>query len=166
MTIHQTLKETFDYDPDTGALTYRQPRGSLPAGRPAGTETAGGYNVMYNGSYIMAHRIIWNIVTGEWPQHPVRHVNGDKLDNRWDNLAVHTPLRERDPVTRKPMPQHRTRRVAHGVSEVIFGKMGLTRYETNVTIKGKRVFVGRFETEDEAREAFKDITGYYPPRLT
>ena len=166
MTMQNTLSETFDYNPDTGALTYRQPRGSLPAGRPAGTATKAGISVLLFGCKTVAHRIIWNLMTGEWPQHPVRHVNGNKLDNRWDNLAVHTPLRERDPVSRKPIKHDQNRRVAHGVSEAVFAKLGVTRFETNVTIKGKRVFVGRFETEGEAREAFKDITGYYPPRLT
>lgn len=163
MTIHQTLKETFEYDPDTGALTYRQPRGSLPAGRTAGTETAGGYNVMYNGSYIMAHRIIWNIVTGEWPQHPVRHVNGDKLDNRWSNLAVHTPLRERDPITRKPVPRNTDQVPAHGVGRRTFAKMGVSLFEANAIIDKERVFLGRFDTEAEARAAFKSATGYNAP---
>ena len=163
VTIHQTLKDTFNYDPDTGALTYREPRGSLPAGRPAGTAIATGYNVKYMGSFILAHRIIWNMMTGEWPQHPVRHANGDKLDNRWANLSVPTPLRERDPVTRKPVKHDPDRRVAHGVSRVVFAKMGQTRFETNVTISGKRVFIGRFETEAEARDAFEDITGYAAP---
>lgn len=163
MTIHQTLKETFDYNLDTGALTYRKPRGSLPAGRPAGTETAGGYNVMYNGSYIMAHRIIWNIVTGEWPQHPVRHANGNKLDNRWDNLAVHTPLRERDPITRKPVPRTTDRVPAHGVGRRTFHKLGVTKFEVNAIVKGERVFLGRFETLEEAQAAFKHATGYNAP---
>lgn len=165
MTIYQTLKETFDYSPDTGALTYRKPRGSLPAGRPAGTAVANGYNVKFNGSYIMAHRIIWNIMTGEWPQHPVRHVNGDKLDNRWDNLAVHTPVRERDPTTRKPVLRNTDRAPAHGVGRVVFAKAGVTKFEANAIVKGERVFLGRFDTPEAARAAFKHATGYTAPGL-
>ena len=163
MTIRQTLQETFDYNPDTGSLTYRKPRGSLPAGRPAGTAVASGYNVQYNGSYILAHRIIWNIMTGEWPQHPVRHVNGNKLDNRWSNLTVAAPLRERDPVSRKPIKPVTNRRVAHGVGRVVFDKMGVTLFEANAIISGERVLIGRFETEAEARDAFKNVTGYAAP---
>lgn len=165
VTIYQTLKETFDYDPNTGALTYRQPRGSLPAGRPAGTAVANGYNVKFNGSYIMAHRIIWNIMTGEWPQHPVRHVNGDKLDNRWSNLATHAPVRERDPITRKPLPRTTDRAPAHGVGRVVFAKAGVTKFEANAIVKGERVFLGRFDTPEEARAAFKHATGYNAPGL-
>jgi len=163
VTIHQTLKETFDYDPDTGALTYRTPRGTLPAGRPAGTATKAGVSVLLLGCKTVAHRIIWNMMTGEWPQHPVRHVNGNKLDNRWDNLTVAAPLRERDPVSRKPIKSITNRRVAHGVGRVDFAKMGVTRFEANAIVKGERVFLGRFETKTEAEAAFKNATGYAAP---
>lgn len=163
MTIHQTLKETFDYDPDTGALTYRKPRGTLPAGRPAGKVTVGGISVLLSGSQTLAHRIIWNMMTGEWPQHPVRHVNGNKLDNRWNNLVVPTPLRERDPVTRKPVKHDPDRRVAHGVGRCSFAQMGQTRFEANATIGGNRMFLGRFETREEANEVFKFVTGHDAP---
>ena len=163
MTMQNTLSETFDYNPDTGALTYRQPRGSLPAGRPAGTATKAGISVLLFGCKTVAHRIIWNLMTGEWPQHPVRHVNGDKLDNRWSNLTVAAPLRNRDPITRKPVPHVQNRRVAHGVGRVVFNKMGVTRFEANAIINKERVFLGRFETEGEAREAFRNATGYAAP---
>jgi len=163
MTMQSTLLETFDYDPDTGALTYRKPRGSLPAGRPAGTPTRGGVSILFAGSHTLAHRIIWNIMTGEWPQNSVRHINGDKLDNRWSNLVVAAPLRERDPDTRKPIKPAPNRRVAHGVGRVVFAKMGVTRFEANAIIDKERVFIGRFETEAEARDAFKSVTGYAAP---
>ncbi len=163
VTIHETLKETFDYDPDTGALTYRKPKGSLPAGRRAGKTTASGISVLFAGSQTLAHRIIWNIMTGEWPQHPIRHVNGNKLDNRWDNLEVRAPLRTRDPVTRKPVPRKDNQVPAHGVGRVTFLKMGVTKFEANAIVKGERVFLGRFDTEAEARAAFKNATGYEAP---
>ena len=163
VTIHQTLKETFDYDPDTGSLAYRKPRGTLPAGRPAGKVTKGGISVLFAGGQTLAHRIIWNMMTGEWPQHPVRHVNGNKLDNRWDNLTVAAPLRERDPVSRKPIKSVTNRRVAHGVGRVVFAKMDKTLFEANAIVNKERVFLGRFETESEARDAFKNATGYAAP---
>ena len=163
MSTPSILSETFNYDPDTGALTYRKPRGTLPAGRPAGTAIAGGYKVLLNGCFTLAHRIIWNMMTGEWPQHPVRHINGDKLDNRWGNLEVHAPLRERDPVTRKPVPPASNRRISHGVGRCEYTKLGVTRFEANAIIDKERVFLGRFETEAEARAAFKNATGYAAP---
>ena len=163
MTMQSTLLETFNYDPDTGSLAYRKPRGSLPAGRPAGTATKSGVSVLLFGCKTLAHRIIWNIMTGEWPQNSVRHINGDKLDNRWSNLIVAAPLRERDPVTRKPIDHTPNRRVAHGVGRVVFAKMGKTLFEANAIIDKERVFLGRFETEAEARDAFKSVTGYAAP---
>ena len=165
MSTPSILSETFNYDPDTGALTYSKPRGTLPAGRRAGTATAGGYNVMLAGSYTLAHRIIWNIMTGEWPQHPVRHVNGDKLDNRWGNLQMRAPLRDRDPTTRKPVSNTPNRRISHGVGRCEFTKLGVIRFEANAIINKERVFLGRFETEAEARAAFKNATGYAAPGL-
>jgi hypothetical protein len=103
------------------------------------------------------------MMTGEWPQHPIRHVNGDKLDNRWSNLEVRVPLRNREPITRKPVPRSTNQVPAHGVGRVDFAKMGVARFEANAIVKGERVFLGRFETKAEAEAAFKDATGYAAP---
>lgn len=73
------LKECFTYDPKTGILTWNhRPRhhhklerevkrfNTNYAGKEAGRLTTSGYReVVLDGSYISAHRIIWKLRTGE-----------------------------------------------------------------------------------------------------
>lgn len=159
MPVIEIIAKTFAYDPETGALTYREPRGTLPAGRPAGTPVRGGIRVMTSAGPVFAHRIIWHLMTGEWPRHPVRHINGDKTDNRWSNLEVRLPVRLRDPVTRKPVKRRFNQTVAHGITRRSFEKLNKVMWEANALHAGERVFLGRFETEEEARAAFRAATG-------
>lgn len=35
--------------------------------------------------------IIWFAATGEWPQYPVGHKNGNAADDRFDNLFLYDP---------------------------------------------------------------------------
>lgn len=159
MPVLESIAKTFSYNPETGVLSYREARGSLPAGRRAGTPTAGGYSVMLAGGHTYAHRIIWHMMTGEWPQHPVRHINGDKLDNRWNNLEVRLPVRLRDKVTRKPIDRERESVSAHGVTRRFSAILQRQVWDVNVIVGGKAVRIGRFYSEDEAHRAFQNATG-------
>lgn len=38
----------------------------------------------------MAHRIIWAMHYGKWPESGIDHINGDRLDNRIDNMRDET----------------------------------------------------------------------------
>lgn len=159
MPVLESIAKSFSYDPETGALTWKEARGSLPAGRPAGTPTSGGYNVKFMGSYTAAHRIIWHMMTGEWPPHPVRHINGDKLDNRWGNLEVRLPVRLRGKVTRKPIDRERESVSAHGITRRFSAILQRQVWDVNVIVDGKAVRIGRFHSEDEANRAFRNATG-------
>jgi len=37
---------------------------------------------------ILAHRVAWTLVHGVWPDGEIDHINGDRTDNRIDNLRV------------------------------------------------------------------------------
>jgi len=106
----EVLRQLLDYDPSTGALTWRE-RGadwfaSIPsrdaehicaiwnskyAGSPAlANGSSGGARGGYLtgslfGAPAKAHRVIWKWMTGEDPDQ-VDHINGVRSDNRWDNL--------------------------------------------------------------------------------
>lgn len=34
----------------------------------------------------LAHRVIWILATGRWPEHHIDHINGNPADNRIENL--------------------------------------------------------------------------------
>jgi hypothetical protein len=87
-------KEYFLYDPKTGYLTNRFSRGrGGKKGDMAGSVKISGtntspkhyYRLRYNGKFIYAHRVIWVLMTGQQPDE-VDHIDGDGLNNKWDNL--------------------------------------------------------------------------------
>ena len=92
ITLNHTLsaekaRRLLSYDPATGDLTRLVTRGSARRGTVAGDRTPRGHvTVSIDGHGYRAHRLAWLIVTGEWPEHEIDHINGDRADNRWTNL--------------------------------------------------------------------------------
>lgn len=84
MLSQKALNEIFTYD--GRQLRWRHARGSKPAGGVAGCLQPHGYwRVRLNGKLWYAHRIIYAMHTGEWPDY-VDHKNRDTTDNRISNL--------------------------------------------------------------------------------
>jgi len=156
----ETLSRYFDYDKDTGLFRWKVTIGRVKPGDIAGTKTPQGHLVIrLAGSTYMAHRLAWLFATGHWPHRTVRHRNGDPTDNRYANLVMLEPLRDRDPITRKPVVPKRNQKLSHGVFEVYFPSIDRTLYQANAMMRGETVFLGRFETKDEADAAFTNATG-------
>ena len=106
----RVLNRILAYDPSTGLLTWRhRPNwmfkrhhytgeretfariwNSKLAGKPAFTSiNADGYNQgQIFRTLHRAHRVIYCLVEGEWPKGHIDHINGDRSDNRWENLRL------------------------------------------------------------------------------
>ena len=132
------LLERFDYNPETGDLTYKTHRSAKYIGTKVKTDDR--YSkVRVNGKRYKVHRLIWMIMTGEDPGEMfVDHINQDKQDNRWCNLRLATKVQNGVNVSRQT--NHLT-------------PWG---YLVRCSDAGKRVYVGTFKTQEEAQAAYSE----------
>lgn len=94
----EILRSLLTYDAETGELTWlpRPERAwnTRYAGKRA-LNTQGDYGYCYGSIFNVkyrAHRVIWAIYYGEWPEGEIDHINRDRLDNRISNLRCVTTL--------------------------------------------------------------------------
>lgn len=146
MVTHERLVQLLDYDPETGIFHWRQDRGGVKAGDPAGCGTGQGYiRVVIDGQHYLAHRLAWFYVTGEWPRGEIDHRDLSKANNAWANLRDVT--RGQNMLNRRA--QARNRLGMKGVSETRAGKF------TAIINKNKvRTYLGTFENPYAAQRAY------------
>ena len=82
------LKTLLNYDGISGEFTWKNDRGRLAKkGQKAGCISQNGYIVIkIKSKAYKAHRLAWLYVYGEFPTKDIDHINGDKSDNRINNL--------------------------------------------------------------------------------
>jgi hypothetical protein len=162
------LRQCFSYDPNTGALTWRErPRehfsedkvwrrwntryAGTQAGsvRPTGPRHESPYIfVCLGGIARAAHRIIWAIIYGVEPSALVDHRDSDGTNNRLTNLREAT-------YAQNTMNRRHDRRVARlgRLKGTKFHKRD-RRWTASIRINTKRVHLGSFGTEEEAHRAY------------
>lgn len=106
-------------------------------------------SVRIDSQTIMAHRLAWVLHYGAWPKGELDHINGDKLDNRIENL--------RDGNKSENMRnQHVRSDSTSGFPGVHFCKHKKSRpWVARIGMKGTWKTVGYFATREEAIECRK-----------
>lgn len=104
-----------------------------------------------------AHRLAWLSFYGAWPVGQIDHINGNKIDNRMANL--------RDvPASINRQNQHNPMR---GNSIGILGvRRNGMKFETSICVEGKGVWLGTFESAEEAQSEYFKAKRIYHPGFT
>lgn len=144
----KTARLTWRYDPVSGALWWRETGSGRVLDRPAGTifyYHAYRY-IKFRGKLYRAHRVIWLIVTSKWPACHIDHKNGNRDDNRWNNLRA---------ANHQQNAQNRilSRKNASGYKGVDF-KKDKNKWRATLTIARKQLHLGYFASKQEAYAAY------------
>ena len=114
--------------------------------------TYGYCGVWFNGRRISYHAIVWILSTlHDIPQgKEIDHINGNKIDNRIENLRI---------VTRRQNQQNQKR---HRIGKLVGASYCKIQgnWESNIKIDKNKIFLGCYKTEQEAHEAYKIACKY------
>lgn len=131
----------FWHDKDSGQLFRRFKSGAF---KPVGSVSKRGYVQVSAGDRLyMAHRIAWLLATGDWPKGEIDHIDGNRANNRLDNL--------RDVST--AINQQNIKRPKHSSAT---GQLGAEfrardgKYRARIRANGKQILLGTFALAHEA----------------
>lgn len=140
----EIARQRFDYK--DGFLYWKDFKGCVktPGSRAGATRHHDYLTVSIAGKKYAAHRVIFGIYHGYIPDY-IDHINGDRYDNRIENLREATPSNNNaNTKLRKDN--------SSGVKGVSFHKAsGLWRAE--IAVSGKRLQLGYFKSIDDAKNA-------------
>jgi len=154
----ERANELLAYDPATGELYWKVDRAwNAREGEIAGSVSKNlGYVFIYiDRENYLAHRVIWLMVTGDWPEQ-IDHVNHVRADNSWINLRE---------TTQEENTKNQKRRLTNisGCTGVYFDK-SRGKWSARISDNKSQIFLGRFNTLEDAiaaRKSAEIVYGYH-----
>lgn len=142
---HVRLTSILDYRPETGVFTWKT---GHRAGMRAGSvdKMAGYEQIGIGGKLFRSHRLAWLYVHGAFPVHQIDHINGNRADNRIQNL------RDASADTNNQNRKGANKNNGSGLLGAHFdARTG--RYMASIMKNRKQIFIGRFDTAEQAHAA-------------
>lgn len=141
------LKEIMIYEPTTGDFYKVKCRRGDWIGKKAGTLNKKGYiSISVHNKRYLAHRLAWLYMTGEWPKINIDHINGNKADNRFNNLRESNYSQD----------MHNQGKRKHNSS----GYKGVSphrasgKWTAQIKVNWKTIYLGCYNTPQEAYRAY------------
>lgn len=144
----ERVRFMFNYDPQTGALTWKNPASSLVrVGDEAGgvPNANGRIYLKVDGAQVLKHRVVWLHHHGRLPEENISAINGDYTDLRIENLTAKTAAEIAAAASRKSNTS--------GYRNVSWDK-AKKKWQATATRDYKQVMLGRFDTAEEAHQAY------------
>jgi hypothetical protein len=137
------LRALFDYDPESGILTWKVGKRT---GYAVGSVGKAGYLYVKiaNVRNVRVHRVIWKWMTGEDPTLDVDHIDRVRTNNRWKNLRTLT--------------RAQNCRNTPGTRVTLHKASGL--YVTRMRYNGRTISLGYYRTETEAQAAYTGVVKF------
>lgn len=148
----EILKEHLEYrDGHLWWIKLPKQASKIDQSKPAGHTNNSRYRaITINGRRYLEHRLVWLYHFGKWPDMELDHINGDRNDNRIENLRE---------VTRQ---QNLFNSVSKGGTSKYKGvswDKNRNKWVAQYMLDRKHYYIGRYDTEELAREAYiKTVT--------
>lgn len=157
----ERLKEVLRYEPETGLFWWKvktSKRTNLT--KPAGSNhNAGYYKIGIDGNVYLSHRLAWLYMTGKWPEYDIDHINGNKKDNRIENLR--DIPHQMNGGNRRILNKNNTT----GSQNIYFDKYRC-KYVVEMYVAGKKKHFGRFDSLEEATSMATEMRRKHQPGCT
>lgn len=152
------VQRLFNYDPDTGRLTWRISGHSVSIGQEAGkADGKNGRRVRINYYRYKVAIIIWVWMTGHWPigkpDEVVDHRDTNPYNNRWKNLRLISQLKN-------SRNRYTNLNNTTGFTGVDMDKR-TGKYRAHITVNMQKIYLGTFLSARDAAEARKQAEDKY-----
>ena len=143
----EQLRARFHYDPNTGSFVRLVTCGGKIKNTIAGwTHNEGYIALRIDRVSYLAHRLAWLYVFGRWPIDQLDHINGNRSDNRIQNL--------RECSNAENCQNVKAHRDGAGKRGTTFDKR-VGRWIASIGLDGKRYHIGYFDTQEQASSAYE-----------
>lgn len=162
----ELLRKLLRYDPETGKLFWRK-RGpdQFYDSAQSKSHKSSFWNSKYDGNealtsktkkgylagricqkYVLAHRVVWAVYYGAWPELQIDHIDNAKDNNRVENLRLSTNRQNK--YNSKP---YRTN--TSGFKGVSYCKKR-RKWVASIQASGKKINLGGFDSPHDAHKAY------------